>query len=112
MNQDAVLRARMRLLSVDRRVLRGREGLAVYRLLTEVSPAVYGSKLAKVLVEASRSYEVRDKPQARRALLEKAVRVASALDPSNPFRDKTLGAALAALRAEVEAGIEEPPPSA
>ncbi|AUY53866.1 hypothetical protein EH183_00960 [Streptomyces sp. CB01881] len=99
MNQDAVLRARMLLLTTDRRVLRGPNALSVYRLLTAVAPEVYGSKLAYVLVEAAGSPAVRELPDARWALLEEAVAVAEALEPRNPFRAKVLARALAARRA-------------
>ncbi|MFB7619857.1 hypothetical protein [Kitasatospora sp. NPDC056181] len=98
-NQDAVLRARMLLLTTDRRVLRGPNALSVYRLLTTVAPEVYGSKLAYVLVEAAGSPTVRELPDARRALLDEAVAVAEALEPRNPFRAKVLARALAARRA-------------
>ncbi|MFE9425730.1 hypothetical protein ACFYNO_22495 [Kitasatospora sp. NPDC006697] len=103
MNQDAVLRARVKLLGTNRRVLRGRDGLWVYRTLTEVNPAVYGSKLAYLLVEAARSERLRELHTARRALLEEAVAVAEALDASNPFRARVLGRALQALREEADA---------
>ncbi|MFJ3788716.1 hypothetical protein [Kitasatospora sp. NPDC090091] len=95
-NQDAVLRARMVLMSTDRRVLRGPNALGVYRLLTSVAPEVYGSKLAYVLVEAAGSPALRDLPQARTALLDEAVAVAQALEERNPFRAKVLARALAA----------------
>ncbi|MFE7562737.1 hypothetical protein [Kitasatospora sp. NPDC057500] len=104
MNQDAVLRARMLLLSTDRRVLRGPRGLWAYRVLTQVSPEVYGSKLARVLVEATRFPEVGGLPKARLALLEEAVATALALDPRNPYRDQVLTLALAAREAELRAG--------
>jgi hypothetical protein len=99
-NQDAIMRARVLLLGANRRVARGTEALWAYRLLTGVSPDVYGSKLAHVLVEASRSARVRDLPRARVALLEEAVTVARALGEDNPYRAKVLGRALDALRAE------------
>ncbi|GAA1401800.1 hypothetical protein GCM10009639_44610 [Kitasatospora putterlickiae] len=101
MNQDAVLRARTLLLSTDRRVLRGPRGLWAYRLLTRVSPEVYGSKLARVLVDATGFPEVSGLPEARLALLEEAVATARALDPRNPFRDRVLALALAAREAEL-----------
>ncbi|MGW4897733.1 hypothetical protein ACWEQL_36635 [Kitasatospora sp. NPDC004240] len=103
MNQDAVLRARMLLLSTDRRVLRGPRGLWAYRLLTQVSPEVYGSKLARVLVDATRFPEVRTLPQARLALLDEAIAVAQALDGRNPHRIRVLTLALAAREAELRA---------
>ncbi|MEY9949834.1 hypothetical protein [Kitasatospora sp. GAS1066B] len=101
MDQDAVLRARALLLSSNRRVLRGPEALWVYRVLTQVGPEVYGSKLAYVLVEASRSARVSELPQVRLALLDEAVEVAQALDGANPFRAKVLANAVDARRQEL-----------
>ncbi|WP_441251375.1 hypothetical protein [Kitasatospora sp. McL0602] len=98
MDQDTVLRARVKLLSTNRRVLRGPDALWVYRTLTEVNPAVHGSKLAHVLVEAARSPRLAELPAVRRALLEEAVAVAQLLDADNPFREKVLAAALDALQ--------------
>ncbi|MFJ9348346.1 hypothetical protein [Streptomyces sp. NPDC101237] len=98
MDQEMVMRARVELLSSNRRVVRGTEGLRIYRLLTRVEPEAYGSKLAYVLVEASASPLVRERPEQRLALLEEAVAVASALSTSNPFRARTLARALAAKR--------------
>ncbi|GAB7106866.1 hypothetical protein JCM4814A_51800 [Streptomyces phaeofaciens JCM 4814] len=103
MDQDMVLRARVKLLSANRRVVRGVEGLQIYRLLVQVAPEVYGSKLAYVLVEASASPLVRELPGRRRALLEEAIAVAAALDTANPYRDKMLARALAARR-ELDGG--------
>ncbi|MGW2785170.1 hypothetical protein ACWC3X_28615 [Streptomyces populi] len=101
MDQDIVMRARVMLLSTNRRVVRGVEGLWIYRTLTRVDPEAYGSKLAYVLVEASTSPLVRDLPEQRMALLDEAVAVATALSPANPFRDKVLAMALAAKRREL-----------
>ncbi|MFF7469002.1 hypothetical protein [Streptomyces sp. NPDC008092] len=98
MDQDMVMRARVQLLSANLRVVRGVEGLRIYRLLTQVEPEVYGSKLAYVLVEASASALVRELPEQRLALLDEAVAVASALDAGNPYREKVLAKALAARR--------------
>ncbi|MEU9074006.1 hypothetical protein [Kitasatospora sp. NPDC048538] len=86
-------------MSHDGRVLRGREGLWVYRVLFGVSPQVYGSKLAHVLVEASGWAQVAGRPAARRALLEEAVAAAGVLEVGHPFRAKVLGRALEALAA-------------
>ncbi|MFD8734146.1 hypothetical protein ACFV06_04425 [Streptomyces sp. NPDC059618] len=102
MHQDMVMRARVMLLSANVRVVRGGEGLWIYRILTPVEPEVYGSKLAYVLVQASASDLVRDLPERRMALLDEAVAVARALSPANPYRDKVLAKALAARRREVE----------
>ncbi|MFF4895873.1 hypothetical protein [Streptomyces sp. NPDC001068] len=98
MDKDIVVRARVQLLSANRRVVRGTEGLRIYRLLTQVQPEVYGSKLAYVLVEASMSAQVLEMPGQRLALLDEAIAVASALDTANPYRDMVLGRALAARR--------------
>lgn len=102
MDQDMVVLARVRLLSANRRVVRGAEGLWIYRLLTQVEPEVYGSKLAYVLVEASASPLVRELRERRLALLDEAVAVAKALATSNPYREKMLARALAARQREVE----------
>ncbi|WP_244373997.1 hypothetical protein [Streptomyces griseorubiginosus] len=91
-----VVLAKVRLLSANRRVVRGVEGLWIYRLLTRVEPEVYGSKLAYVLVEESDSPLVRELPERRQALLDEAVEVARALSPANPYREKVLQRALAA----------------
>jgi hypothetical protein len=102
MDQDMVVLARVRLLGANRRVVRGAEGLWIYRLLTQVEPEVYGSKLAYVLVEASASPLVRELPERRLALLDEAVKVATALDTSNPYRAKVLARALAARQRELK----------
>ncbi|MCX4751360.1 hypothetical protein OG455_38665 [Kitasatospora sp. NBC_01287] len=99
MDQHVVLRARMRLLSADEWVLSGPDALWVYRALNEVSPQVYGAKLAHVLVVASRFRRVRELPEARAALLREAVEAASALAAGARFRDAVLADALAALAA-------------
>ncbi|AYC36388.1 hypothetical protein [Streptomyces griseorubiginosus] len=96
MDQDMVVLARVRLLSANRRVVRGVEGLWIYRLLTQVEPEVYGSKLAYVLVEESGSPLVRGLPERRLALLDEAVEVAQALSPANPYREMVLARALTA----------------
>ncbi|WP_329111895.1 hypothetical protein [Streptomyces sp. NBC_01353] len=107
MDQDMVVLARVRLLSANRRVVRGAEGLWIYRVLAEVEPKAYGSKLAYVLVEASASPLVRELPERRLALLDEAVEVAKALGASNPYRAKML-AALAARQRELEGRQVEP----
>ncbi|MFI5822432.1 hypothetical protein ACIA8I_25535 [Streptomyces rishiriensis] len=103
-----VVLARVRLLSANRRVVRGAEGLWIYRLLTQVEPEAYGSKLAYVLVEASASPLVRDMPERRLALLDEAVEVAKALGASNVYRTKVLVRALAARQRERESRPPEP----
>ncbi|MFG2576884.1 hypothetical protein [Streptomyces sp. NPDC048481] len=96
MDQDMVVPARVKLLSADRRVVRGAEGLWIYRLLTQVEPETYGSKLVYVLVETSASPLLRELPEQRAALLDEALEVARSLDTSNPYRAKMLARALAA----------------
>ncbi|MFJ8668945.1 hypothetical protein [Streptomyces sp. NPDC093600] len=108
MDQDMVVLARVRLLSANRRVVRGVEGLWIYRLLTQVEPEAYGSKLVYVLVEASASPLVRELPERRLALLDEAVEVATALGTSNPYRAKMLARALAARQREREDRPAEP----
>ncbi|MFB7371968.1 hypothetical protein ACFC0D_19230 [Streptomyces sp. NPDC056222] len=108
MDQDMVVLARVRLLSANRRVVRGAEGLWIYRVLAEVEPEAYGSKLAYVLVEASASPLVRELPERRLALLDEAVEVAKALGASNPYRAKVLARALAARQRELEGRQVEP----
>ncbi|MEH0449343.1 MULTISPECIES: hypothetical protein [unclassified Streptomyces] len=108
MDQNMVVLARVRLLSANRRVVRGVEGLWIYRLLTQVEPEVYGSKLAYVLVEASASPLVGEEPERRLALLDEAVEVAKALSTANPYRAKMLARALAARRRELEGRPTEP----
>ncbi|MDX3585010.1 hypothetical protein [Streptomyces europaeiscabiei] len=108
MDQDMVVLARVRLLSANRRVVRGAEGLWIYRLLTRVEPETYGSKLAYVLVEASASPLVRELPERRLALLDEALQVAKALGTSNPYRAKMLARALAARERELEGRPMEP----
>ncbi|MFE0465158.1 hypothetical protein ACFW1A_38490 [Kitasatospora sp. NPDC058965] len=102
MDQDAILRAKVLLLGANRRVIRGTRALWAYRVLTGVNPEAYGSKLALVLVEASRSARVAELPQARAALLEEAVWVARTLSAANPYRAKVL--ALAQAESAGEAG--------
>ncbi|GGS29413.1 hypothetical protein GCM10010269_80100 [Streptomyces humidus] len=100
MDQDMMVSARVRLLSANRRVVRGAEGLWIYRLLTQVEPETYGSKLAYVLVEASASPLLRELPERRSALLDEAVEVTKALGTSNPYRAKMLRRAMAARQRE------------
>ncbi|MFM9594818.1 hypothetical protein ACKI1J_29720 [Streptomyces scabiei] len=107
MDQDMVMLARVRLLGANRRVVRGAEGLWIYRLLTQVEPETYGSKLAYVLVEVSSSPLLREMPERRLVLLEEAVRVASALDGANPYRAKMLARALAARQWELQGSPAE-----
>ncbi|MFD8704813.1 hypothetical protein ACFV1W_19690 [Kitasatospora sp. NPDC059648] len=80
---DLVLKARVRLMSHNERILGGEEGLWVYRILFAVSPRAHAYKLAYVLRELSEtSPRVARLPEARRALLEQA-RAASARIPAD-----------------------------
>ncbi|MDH6219637.1 hypothetical protein [Streptomyces pseudovenezuelae] len=108
MDHDMVVLARVRLLSANRRVVRGAEGLWIYRLLTQVDPEAYGSKLAYVLVEESGSPLVREMPEQRLALLDEAVEAAKALSTLNPYRAKMLARALTARQRELEARPAKP----
>ncbi|GAA3011609.1 hypothetical protein GCM10020229_23860 [Kitasatospora albolonga] len=101
-DQERVLRARMRLLSLDRRLLRGTDGLWVYRTLVQVSPEAYGSRLARVLVEASGSERVAGLPGRRRALLAEAREWAERIEPGHPYREKVMARL---VEAELREGI-------
>ncbi|MFE1837379.1 hypothetical protein [Streptomyces sviceus] len=103
-----VVLAKVRLLSANRQVVRGAEGLWIYRLLTQVDSEAYGSKLAYVLVEESASPLVREMPDRRLELLDEAVEVAKALSTENPYRAKTLARALAARQRELESRPANP----
>ncbi|MEU3573317.1 hypothetical protein AB0E96_33560 [Kitasatospora sp. NPDC036755] len=86
-HKDLVLKARVRLLSHNERILHGEEGLWVYRTLFAVSPAVHAYKLALVLREAAQGPRVAVLPEerrerARQALLAEA-RAAAAHIPSH-----------------------------
>ncbi|MFG3223871.1 hypothetical protein ACGF07_03670 [Kitasatospora sp. NPDC048194] len=79
---DLVLKARVRLLSHNERILEGEEGLWVYRILFAVSPRSYAYRLAYVLRAAAESPRVAHLPGARQALLDEA-RAASARIPAD-----------------------------
>ncbi|MFE2413229.1 hypothetical protein ACFXDE_33300 [Kitasatospora sp. NPDC059408] len=98
-DRDLVLRARMRLLSHDGRVLHAPAGLAVYRLLFAVSPQVYATRLAYVLEESSRSAQVAHLPGRRRALLQEALAALAVVPAHHPHRAKVLERVAAGLRA-------------
>ncbi|MFJ8041177.1 hypothetical protein ACIRBX_11795 [Kitasatospora sp. NPDC096147] len=89
-HQERVLRARVRLMSLDRRLLRGAEGIAVYRTLAEVSPQVYASKLARVLVDESKAGKLAGAPELRRALLLEAREWAGRIEVGHPFRARVM----------------------
>ncbi|MFI9366306.1 hypothetical protein ACIG5E_35430 [Kitasatospora sp. NPDC053057] len=70
---DLVLKARVRLMSHNERILEGEEGLQVYRTLFTANPHTYAYKLAYVLRDLSETHpRVTRLPEARRALLEEA----------------------------------------
>lgn len=94
MNHDEVLRARMLLLGSGE--LSTAERLRAYRVLVHVSPAVYRTKLSRLLVKLA----ARSGPEARAALLAEAVTVAEGLAERDPLRTDVLGAALRAARDE------------
>ncbi|MFJ8623367.1 hypothetical protein ACIRD3_11015 [Kitasatospora sp. NPDC093550] len=79
---DLVLKARVRLLSHNDRVLHGEEGLWVYRTLFAVTPHVYAYKLALVLREAAEGPRAVQLPAVREALLAEA-RAAAAHIPAH-----------------------------
>ncbi|MEU9048083.1 MULTISPECIES: hypothetical protein [unclassified Kitasatospora] len=81
---DLVLKARVRLLSHNERVLHGEEGLWVYRTLFAVSPQVYAFKLALVLREAAEGPRVAHLPEAREALLAQARAAAASIPAGAP----------------------------
>ncbi|MFE6055870.1 hypothetical protein ACFQ6N_34430 [Kitasatospora sp. NPDC056446] len=81
---DLVLRARVRLLSHNERVLHGEEGLWVYRTLFTVCPQVYAYRLALVLREAAEGPRAAHLPEARRALLAEARQAAAHIPAGAP----------------------------
>ncbi|MBD0690084.1 hypothetical protein [Streptomyces sp. CBMA123] len=80
---DLVLKARVRLMSHNERILDGEGGLTVYRILFTVSPHIHAYKLAYVLRSLSEnSPQTTRTPGARQALLEEA-RAASTRIPAD-----------------------------
>ncbi|MFJ8477369.1 hypothetical protein [Kitasatospora sp. NPDC094011] len=90
-HKDLVLKARMRLMGHNERILTGEEGLWVYRILFTVSPRVHAYKLAYVLRELSetdpRAARV---PEVRRALLEEARAVAARIPADAPAHQRRM----------------------
>ncbi|MEU6236693.1 hypothetical protein [Kitasatospora sp. NPDC047058] len=93
-DQDALLRARVLLLSSNDRILRGPKALGAYRLLASAAPEVYGSKLVVVLIREAIALAGSD-PATAREVLDEAVAVAEALEERNPYRAEVLADALA-----------------
>ncbi|MER7583885.1 hypothetical protein [Kitasatospora sp. NPDC097691] len=89
-NGDLVLKARVRLLSHNERVLHGEEGLWVYRTLFAVTPHVYAYKLALVLREAAEGPRVAGLPGAREALLAEAREAAARIPGDAPVYQRRM----------------------
>ncbi|GAA1275626.1 hypothetical protein GCM10009665_73440 [Kitasatospora nipponensis] len=96
MNQHAILRARMLLLSSGD--LSRAQRLRAFRTLAPASPAVYRPKLARLLMKISAEPALRTRPEARRDLLTEALTTIEALDPADPQRPALLADVLTALR--------------
>ncbi|WP_157882209.1 hypothetical protein [Streptomyces rubellomurinus] len=89
-HEDLVLRARVRLLSHNDRILYGEEGLQVYRVLFAANPRVYAYKLAVVLRMASESHRVAGLPEARQALVAEARAVSAHIPADAPAYQRRL----------------------
>ncbi|MEV7601156.1 hypothetical protein AB0O91_27705 [Kitasatospora sp. NPDC089797] len=84
-HKDLVLKARMRLMGHNERILTGEEGLWVYRILYTVSPRVHAYRLAYVLRELSETDpRAARRPGARQALLDEARAVAARIPADAP----------------------------
>ncbi|MFJ9776406.1 hypothetical protein ACIRVF_35095 [Kitasatospora sp. NPDC101157] len=82
---DLVLKAQVRLMSHNERILTGEEGLWVYRTLFAARPHTHAYKLAYVLRELSEtSPRVARLPKARQALLEEARTVSARIPADAP----------------------------
>ncbi|MFH9575824.1 hypothetical protein [Streptomyces sp. NPDC017230] len=91
-DQDDIVRARNILLASGRRS--PREEVDAYRVLVQVSPAVYLPRLARALRQLGHDRCYDDRPEARLALFEEAVAVARAVDPAQSSRADLLYEAL------------------
>ncbi|MFJ6621969.1 hypothetical protein ACIQOW_30870 [Kitasatospora sp. NPDC091335] len=89
-HEDLVLRARVRLLSHNERILHGEEGLWVYRALFTVSPDAYAYKLAFVLREAAEGPRPARLPEAREALLAEARAVSARVPGHAPAHQRRM----------------------
>ncbi|MFF2116955.1 hypothetical protein ACFVXH_06460 [Kitasatospora sp. NPDC058184] len=106
MNEDLVLRARVRLLLNDDWILYGEDALWVYRTLFAVNPRVHAHRLVHALLDAVRSPLVADLPRARLALLEEAATATAWMDDDrDPYRPMLVNAVfhrLTALREQLD----------
>ncbi|MFE2263623.1 hypothetical protein [Streptomyces griseosporeus] len=98
-DEDAVLRARATLLASDT-PSRARQ-VDAYRVLARVSPESCLPKLAKALVSYGYEQEFQDRPEARLALTDEAVRAARRIDPDDPRRTEVLVGTLRAWQFEL-----------
>ncbi|MFD0267275.1 hypothetical protein ACFVGY_11845 [Streptomyces sp. NPDC127106] len=97
-NHDAVLRARVSLLGSEKPPVRQR--VAAYRILVQVSPLAYLSRLAVDLIKYSREFA--DQPEIARALRAESVDAARRLCALEPGRQRLLVTSLAALRNQLD----------
>ncbi|MEU2392914.1 hypothetical protein [Streptomyces sp. NPDC007369] len=93
-NHDAVLRARVSLLGSGKPTVRQR--VAAYRVLVQVSPLAYLSRLAVDLIKYSREFA--DRPEIARALRAESVDAARRLCELESGRQQLLVTSLTALR--------------
>ncbi|MFD7629237.1 hypothetical protein ACFV7Q_24960 [Streptomyces sp. NPDC059851] len=93
-NHDAVLRARVSLLGSGKPTVRQR--VAAYRVLVQVSPLAYLSRLAVDLIKYSGEFA--DRPEIVRALRAESVSAARRLCELESGRERLLVSSLTALR--------------
>lgn len=89
-DRDAVIRAQVLLLGSGIGI---HQQIAAYRVLAQVSPAVYLPKLARALLTVAHR-EVQDRPEVQLAVVTDAVDAARRLDPAEPQRGELLIRAL------------------
>ncbi|MEV7026592.1 hypothetical protein [Kitasatospora sp. NPDC093558] len=87
-DRDLILRARMRLISHDTRILHAPAGLDVHRPLFTVNPHVYATRLANALEESSHSPQLTHLPKQRQALLHEALTTLTTTPPHHPHHTK------------------------
>ncbi|MFK0254956.1 hypothetical protein [Streptomyces sp. NPDC090445] len=97
-NHDAVLRARVSLLGSEKPTVRQR--VAAYRVLVQVSPLAYLSRLAVDLIKYSKEFA--DRPEIVRALRTESVAAARRLCELESGRQRLLVATLTALREQLD----------
>ncbi|NXY98767.1 hypothetical protein HYE82_31195 [Streptomyces sp. BR123] len=97
-NHDAVLRARVSLLGSEKPTVRQR--VAAYRVLVQVSPLAYLSRLAVDLIKYSKEFA--DQPETVRALRAESVAAARRLCELESGRQRLLIATLTALREQLD----------